>query len=67
MTGVSHLKKAEQRLKTYEDYTFCRKVTAKVFWDSQGILFIDFLTEKLTINAVYYSKPLKDRVKPAFR
>jgi hypothetical protein len=24
MTGLSHLKKAEQRLKTSEEYTFCR-------------------------------------------
>jgi histone-lysine N-methyltransferase SETMAR len=38
---------------------------ASVFWESQGVLFIDFLTER-TINAAYYTKPLKDRVKSAF-
>jgi hypothetical protein len=35
--------------------------------DSQGVLFIDFLLGQRTNNAVYYSKLLKDRVKPAFR
>jgi hypothetical protein len=25
MTGISYLRKAEQRLKTYEDYTICRE------------------------------------------
>jgi hypothetical protein len=39
-----------------------------VFWDSQGVSFIDFLSEQRTINADYYSKLLKDLVKlPAFR
>jgi hypothetical protein len=33
--------------------------------ESQDVLFIDFLIEQ-TINAAYYSKLLKDRVKPAF-
>jgi hypothetical protein len=34
---------------------------------SQVILHIDFLTEQQTIIAAYYSKLLKDRVKPEFR
>jgi hypothetical protein len=37
------------------------------FSDSQGVLCIDFLIEQRTINAAYYSKLLKDRVKPTFR
>jgi hypothetical protein len=41
------------------------KVTVRVFWNSQGVLFIDFLIEQ-TINAVYYSKLLTDRVKSDF-
>jgi len=41
---------------------------ASFFWDSQGDLLVDFLTEQRTINAVYYSKLLKDRINPpAFR
>jgi hypothetical protein len=67
MTEVSHLKKSGQRLKIYEDYTFCKKVMAIVFWDFQGVLFIDFLTEQRPINTAYCSELLKDRVKPAFR
>jgi hypothetical protein len=44
------------------------KVMAIILWNSQGILFIDFcfLTEQQTISAGYYSKLLKERVKPTF-
>jgi hypothetical protein len=42
------------------------KLLPTSFWDSQGF-FIDFLIEQRTINAAYYSKLLKDRLKPAFR
>jgi hypothetical protein len=61
MTGIRHLKKAEQRLKT------CRESYGQNFWDSQGVLFIHFLTELRTTNPAYYWKLLKDRVKSAFR
>jgi hypothetical protein len=58
MTGVSRLKKAEQRL-NYAKTTFSAgKVMISVFWKYQGILFIYFLIEKRTINAAYYSKSL---------
>jgi hypothetical protein len=40
---------------------------ARDFWDSQGDLFIDFLIEQRTINTAYYSKLLKDLLKPDFR
>jgi len=69
-SGGSHLKKAEQRLKTCEECIFCREGYGQRFWeglDSQGFLFIDFMIEQRTINAVYYSKLLKDRVKPVVR
>jgi hypothetical protein len=67
ITGVSNLKKAEHKLKTWEEYTFCRERYGRKFWETQGILFIDFLIEQRTINATYYSKLLKDREEPAFR
>jgi histone-lysine N-methyltransferase SETMAR len=35
--------------------------------ESQGVLLIYILIEQRTINAAYYSKLLKDLVKPAFR
>jgi hypothetical protein len=57
MTGISNLKKPEQRLKTTHS---ARKVMASVFWDSQAVLFTDFLIEQRTINAVHYAKLLKD-------
>jgi hypothetical protein len=37
------------------------------FLGTQGVLVIEFLTEQCTINAAYYPKLLKGRVKPAFR
>jgi hypothetical protein len=61
MTGVSHLKKAEQRLKTCEDCTCYReKDMVSTFWDSQGVLFTDFLIEQRTINEAYYSNLFED-------
>ena len=43
------------------------KVMATVFWDSKGVLFIDFLCGRKTINAQYYSNLLTEHVKPAIR
>jgi hypothetical protein len=40
---------------------------ARVSWDSEGILYVNFLTEQGTISAVYYSELLEDQVKPAFQ
>jgi hypothetical protein len=37
-----------------------------VFWNSQGVLFIDFLKEQRTISAAYLEL-LKDPLNPAFR
>jgi len=34
---------------------------------SQGVLFINFLTDQRKINAAYYMKRLEERVKPTFR
>ena len=43
------------------------KVMATIFWDSKGVLYMDFLTECHTINAEYYSALLKGLVKTAIR
>jgi len=40
---------------------------ATIFWDSKGVLYVDFLTEHRTINAEYYSALLKGPVKTAIR
>ena len=34
--------------------TSAGNILASVFWDVQGILFIDFLEEERTINSEYY-------------
>jgi hypothetical protein len=54
MTGVSHLKKAEQRLKICGDYIYCKENNGQRLWDFQ--LVIDFLIEQQTINAAFCSK-----------
>ena len=43
------------------------KVTATIFWDSKGVLYVDFLTEHRTINAEYYSALLEGPVKAAIK
>jgi hypothetical protein len=40
---------------------------ATVFWDSKGIIHLDFLTSQKSINAQYYSTLLNEKVKPAIR
>ena len=40
---------------------------ATVFWDSKGVLYVDFLTERRTINAEYYSALFESPVKAATR
>jgi hypothetical protein len=42
------------------------KLWPAFYWDSEGVLVIDFLIEQRTINAAYYSKLLKDLVKSPF-
>jgi histone-lysine N-methyltransferase SETMAR len=42
------------------------KIWPAFFWNSLGVLLIDFLIEQWIIDTAYYSKLLKDRVKPAF-
>ena len=43
------------------------KVMATIFWDSKGVLYVDFVTERRTINAEYYSALLEGPVKSAIR
>lgn len=43
------------------------KVMATVFWDFKGVLFVDFLHGRKTINAQYYSNLLTEHVKVAIR
>jgi hypothetical protein len=43
------------------------KIIATVFWDSKGIIHLDFLTGQKTINAQYYSTLLNKKVKSEIR
>ena len=40
---------------------------ATIFGDSKGVLYVDFLAERRTINAEYYSALLEGPVKAAIR
>jgi histone-lysine N-methyltransferase SETMAR len=42
-----------------------KKVMTTIFWDSKGVLYVDFLTELRTINSEYYSALLECPVKTA--
>lgn len=43
------------RDKTVEnDERWCRKISLSVFWKRRGIIFMDYLEKKLTINSEYY-------------
>lgn len=43
------------------------KVMATVFWDSTGIILVDYLERGATINAEYYSNLLQNDVREAMR
>jgi hypothetical protein len=43
------------------------KIMTTIFWDSKGVLYVDFLTEHHTLNTEYYSSLLKFPVKTAIR
>jgi histone-lysine N-methyltransferase SETMAR len=43
------------------------KIIATVFWDSKGIIHLDFLTGQKTINVQCYSTLLNEKVKLAIR
>ena len=46
---------------------YAGKVMATIFWDFKGVLYMDFLTQRHTINAEYYLALLKGPVKTAIR
>jgi hypothetical protein len=60
------LKEGQTKLKTYKDYTLCRERYGQRFWDSQGVLFIDFLKERRTVSAPDHSNFLKTNYSQLF-
>ena len=62
--GTAAGESCPKRLKTQ---TLTGKVLTSVFWDTQGILFIDYLERERTINSEYYIALLmclKDEIAP---
>jgi histone-lysine N-methyltransferase SETMAR len=53
--------------KTSETILSAGKFMIAVFRDSKGIIHLDILTGKKTINAQYYSTLLNEKVKPTIR
>jgi histone-lysine N-methyltransferase SETMAR len=43
------------------------KVMATLYWDSKGVIHVDYLDQGATINAKYYSHLLKNEVRNALR
>ena len=44
----------ESRSKQPKTQISAGKVLASIFWDAQGILFIDYLKKRIIINSKYY-------------
>lgn len=57
--SMQWVKEGESRAKRSRSATSAGKVLASVFWDSKGIIFIDYLQHGKTINSEYYMR-LKD-------
>jgi len=51
-TGLSKRKKFKQMFST-------RKIICTVFWDRQGVLLVEFLSQDTTINSAVYCEMLK--------
>ena len=54
------------RPKTFKTQPSAGKVMATVFWDSKGVITLDFLSKRSTITGVYYAN-LLDQLRTAIR
>ena len=45
--------------KTFKRVHSARKVMASIFWDSQGVIMIDYLEQSSTINGAYHADELR--------
>ena len=45
----------------------CRQGHGLCFWDTQGVVLVDFVPPGHTVNADYYCTLLSDRLRPAIR
>ena len=54
------------RPKKFKTQPSASKVMATVFWDAKGVIMLDFLPKRSTINGVYYAN-LLDQLRTAIR
>ena len=54
------------RPKKFKTQSSAGKVMATVFWDTKGIIMLDFLPKRSTITGVYYAN-LLDQLRTAIR
>ena len=45
--------------KKFKRLSSAGKVMASIFWDSQGIIMVDYLEEGCSINGAYYAEQLR--------
>lgn len=64
---VSHLIAKTEKSKNDAFRWKTNSFIATVFWDAQGVLYLDFLTERRTIDAGYYSSLQEGPVKRVIR
>jgi len=53
--------------KKFKTQLLAGKVMLTIFWSAHGPIFCDFLEEQRTINSLYYSDTIKNKVKPALK
>ena len=46
-------------LKKFKRVSSAGKVMASIFWDIQGVIIVDYLEERHTLNGAYYAKELR--------
>jgi hypothetical protein len=64
--GDACFQRGEHCLVKAKTHLLAGKVLTTIFWDWKGILLIDFLHERRTVNALYYCQ-LLDNVKVAYK
>lgn len=57
--SMQWVEKGEKAPKKFKVEKSASKLMATIFWDSEGVLLIDYLPKKTTMNAEYYAALLK--------
>ncbi|XP_045459255.1 histone-lysine N-methyltransferase SETMAR-like [Melitaea cinxia] len=57
--SMQWIEKGERPPKKFKVEISASKLMATIFWDCEGVLLIDYLPKKTTMNAEYYARLLK--------